>query len=68
VTRPPTRDDDRSPPEPVSCALCGSTAAEQPMTWTTSVERGRTLLYCEQCSRENVRSMEGRLDADWFAD
>ena len=52
--------------QPVSCALCGTTAAEQPLTWTTSVERGQTRYYCDRCSRENVRAMEGRLDADWF--
>lgn len=50
----------------VRCALCGRTAAEQPLSWTVSVERGETRLYCEQCSRDNVRAMEGRLDADWF--
>ena len=50
----------------VRCALCGRAAAEQPLTWAVSVERGETLLYCEQCSRDNVRAMEGRLDADWF--
>ena len=61
MTRPSTS-------EPVRCALCGCTAAEQPLTWTTSLERGRLALYCEQCSRDNVRAMEGRLDADWFAD
>ena len=51
---------------PVSCALCGVTAPEQPLTWTTSVERGGTRYYCDRCSRENLRAMEGRLDADWF--
>ena len=51
---------------PVSCGLCGATAPEQPLTWTTSVEDGRTRYYCDTCSRENLRAMEGRLDADWF--
>jgi hypothetical protein len=51
---------------PVSCALCGATAPEQPLTWATSVEGGETRYYCDRCSRENVRAMEGRLDADWF--
>ena len=51
---------------PVRCARCGRTAAEQPLTWATSVERGETRLYCEQCSRDNLRAMEGRLDAEWF--
>jgi len=51
---------------PVSCALCGATAPDQPLMWATSVERGETRYYCARCSRENVRAMEGRLDADWF--
>jgi hypothetical protein len=52
--------------QPVSCTLCGATAAELPLTWTMSVERGEPRFYCDRCSRENVRAMEGRLDADWF--
>ena len=51
---------------PVSCGLCGVTEPEPPLTWTTSVEDGRTRYYCDRCSRENLRAMEGRLDADWF--
>ena len=54
----------------VTCALCGRTEDEQPLTWTTSVEpvKGHrtTRLYCNQCSRENVRGIEGKLDSDWW--
>jgi hypothetical protein len=50
----------------VTCALCGRTEDEQPLTWSTSVERGATRLYCDQCSRENVRGIEGKLDSDWW--
>ena len=50
----------------VTCHLCGRTEDEQPLTWTTSVERGVTRFYCEQCSREHVRAMEGKLDSDWW--
>ncbi|MDQ1584917.1 MAG: hypothetical protein QOH80_282 [Actinomycetota bacterium] len=50
----------------VSCSLCGATADEPPLTWTRSVERGATHYYCDACSRENVRVMESRLDAEWF--
>ncbi|MFF5371645.1 hypothetical protein [Streptomyces sp. NPDC013187] len=35
-----------------------------PLTWTYSVEDGALRHYCETCSRENLRSIEGRLDAD----
>ena len=54
-------------PDELRCALCGRTVAEQPLTWTTSVEGGETRFYCDECSRVNVRAMEGRLDAEWFS-
>ena len=38
----------------------------RPLTWSTSVERGRRLYHCERCSRENVRAMEGKLDPEWW--
>jgi hypothetical protein len=52
----------------VACAWCGTLAEgeEPPLTWSTSVERGVLRCYCERCSREHVRSIEGRLDADWW--
>jgi hypothetical protein len=54
----------------VNCALCGKTEDEQPLTWSTSVEHGnehRTIrMYCEQCSRDNVRGIESKLDQDWW--
>jgi hypothetical protein len=50
----------------VTCALCGKSEDEQPLTWSTSVERGATRVYCEQCSRDNVRGIESKLDQDWW--
>ena len=54
----------------VTCARCGTTAEGLPLTWSSSVEvRGsqrRTVHYCDWCSRENVRAIEGRLDEDWW--
>jgi hypothetical protein len=51
-----------------TCDLCGATAADAavPLGWATSVERGRTRLYCERCAREHLRAIEGRLDRDWW--
>ncbi|MGH3498952.1 MAG: hypothetical protein ACRDP1_15945 [Nocardioidaceae bacterium] len=51
-----------------TCAFCGATAPGEslPLTWTTSVEQGRTLVYCDRCSRDNVRGIEGRLDNEWW--
>ncbi len=37
-----------------------------PMTWITSVENGRRLAYCERCSREHLRSIESKLDSEWW--
>jgi transposase len=51
----------------VTCARCGTVSDGVPLTWSTSAERGRTLYYCDVCSRENLRSIEGRLDEQWWA-
>ncbi|ADB34345.1 hypothetical protein Kfla_5332 [Kribbella flavida DSM 17836] len=50
------------------CALCGQRAegGDVPITWMTSVENGRRLVYCDRCARENVRSIEGKLDSAWW--
>jgi len=52
----------------LTCDLCGRTApeAEAGLTWTVSVENGRRRRYCDRCSREHLRSMEGRLDSEYF--
>jgi hypothetical protein len=52
----------------VTCQLCGAASPDDAasLTWTSSVERGRTVWYCERCSRENLRAIEGRLDSEWF--
>lgn len=50
----------------VMCAACGAHAAELPLTWSTSEgPRGRQVL-CERCTRENLRSIEGKLDEAWW--
>jgi hypothetical protein len=58
--------EDQSSRDPVSCARCGQSAPEPPITWSTSVERGRRLYYCDRCSRENVRAIEGKLEGEWW--
>ncbi len=50
----------------MSCALCGAAAGSLPLGWSTSVERGGVVHHCERCSRENVRAMESKLDAQWW--
>jgi hypothetical protein len=53
---------------PVTCAFCGTTAPgdDVPLTWTTAVENGRPRVFCETCSREHLRAIEGKLDSEWW--
>ena len=62
------------------CDFCGTTPAGQPaelagrpsdhddipLTWVTSVENGRKRVYCGRCAREHLRSIESKLDAEWW--
>jgi len=52
----------------VSCDHCGATEPDDtpPLTWSLTMERGQVRRFCERCTRENVRAMEGKLDpAHW---
>jgi hypothetical protein len=51
-----------------NCALCGQRAEteDSSLTWVISVESGRRLFYCDDCARENVRSIESKLDSAWW--
>lgn len=50
----------------VTCSFCGTTEPGDvaPLTWTTGVEQGRMRFFCDVCSREHLRSMEGKLDSE----
>lgn len=49
------------------CARCGIPSdGPQPATWTCSVENGDRQYFCDACSRENLRAIEGRLDSAWW--
>ncbi|MCL2540964.1 MAG: hypothetical protein FWE71_00720 [Nocardioidaceae bacterium] len=52
----------------VHCDFCGCEAPSDPppITWSTSVEGGRRRTFCEECSRAHLRSMEARLDSEWW--
>ncbi|MDP9418385.1 MAG: hypothetical protein M3P48_11300 [Actinomycetota bacterium] len=50
-----------------SCGECGAVRPDMPLTWTRSLERDRWRWYCEVCTREHARSIEGRLDQEWWA-
>ncbi|WP_170286050.1 hypothetical protein [Nocardioides rubriscoriae] len=54
----------------LTCDFCGRQADEadeaDTLAWTTSVENKRLKRYCVSCSREHLRSMEGKLDAEFW--
>lgn len=50
----------------VSCAGCGAIAARPPATWSSSGTDSDRRFLCERCTRENLRSIEGRLDEAWW--
>ncbi|MFZ2015397.1 MAG: hypothetical protein WAV00_16380 [Nocardioides sp.] len=50
-----------------TCDFCGREAeSAETLTWVTSVENGRRRTYCDACSREHLRSIEGKLDSEWW--
>jgi hypothetical protein len=40
--------------------------ATVPLSWVVSVEAGRTRTYCKACAREHLRSIEAKLDSEWW--
>ncbi|WP_037686594.1 hypothetical protein [Streptomyces aureocirculatus] len=48
------------------CSRCGAVADGWPPTWTCSVENGVRHYFCDVCARDNIRSIEGRLDSSWW--
>jgi hypothetical protein len=48
------------------CAICGRREDEPPPTWTVQTERGRRQWICDACTREHLRSIEARLDSEWW--
>ncbi|MDN4174916.1 hypothetical protein QWY28_18280 [Nocardioides sp. SOB77] len=55
-----------TPETPRTCGWCGRTEPDpaRSLSWTTAVERGRARVYCDTCSREHLRAMEGKLDSE----
>jgi hypothetical protein len=50
-----------------TCDSCGTQAEDaETMTWVVSVENGRRKTYCDTCSREHLRAIESKLDAEWW--
>lgn len=51
-----------------TCDFCGRQEADEAktLTWSTAVENGRKRVYCDECSRRNLRAMEGKLDSEYW--
>ncbi len=52
--------------ESVTCAGCGAQEPAQPLTWSRQTGRGAELLLCEGCTRANVRSIEAKLEPEYW--
>lgn len=52
----------------MTCDFCGRQESDEAktLTWTTSMENGRQRIYCDTCSRQFLRSIEGKLDSEWW--
>ena len=56
-------------PEQLVCATCGRTApadGEALVAWARGVEHRREVWTCDVCSRDYLRSIEGKLDSGWW--
>jgi hypothetical protein len=49
-----------------TCAGCGAVVADRPPTWSFQRSRSGPQWLCATCTRDNVRSIEGRLDEAWW--
>jgi len=54
-----------------TCDFCGRQEEDEAdpsatLTWTTAVENGRRRTFCDTCSRDHLRAMEGKLDSEWW--
>jgi hypothetical protein len=55
--------------EQLVCATCGRTTPAEGvalLTWARGRENERDIWTCDLCSREHLRSIEGKLDTGWW--
>ena len=50
----------------ITCAACATPGEGPPPTWSAQTGARGTSWLCERCTRENLRSIEGRLDEAWW--
>jgi len=59
---------DAGPPATeATCSSCGTVVAESPVTWAYEVDRRRGGRWiCDRCARPYLRSIEAKLDQEWW--
>lgn len=58
---------DQTTDSPVNCSHCGITVESAPVTWVYEVGRhGIGGWICDRCARTNLRSIEAKLDQEWW--
>lgn len=53
-------------PGPVRCAGCGLTEPAPPVTWSLDTGSAARNWLCATCTRQDLRSIEARLDPAWW--
>ncbi len=48
------------------CVSCGLVVADVPLIWTRQVGRHGPEWLCDNCTRENLSAIEGKLDEIWW--
>jgi predicted RNA-binding Zn-ribbon protein involved in translation (DUF1610 family) len=49
-----------------TCTWCGTTADPAPPTWTVQTGRRGVEYLCPECTRANLRKIEGSLPTDYW--
>jgi hypothetical protein len=52
--------------EAATCSVCGTVVEERPATWSLQVSERAQMWLCDRCTRDNLRSIEGKLDEAWW--
>ena len=66
-TVPDPADPDGPDATATTCHVCGTVAPDgRPATWSLQVGSSGRQWLCEACTRNNVRSIEGKLDKAWW--
>jgi len=58
--------EDKARPVCNTCGLVPDDDSDANLSWVLGVENGRKVWTCDRCSRDNLRSIEGKLDSTWW--